>query len=92
MKWGQTMLNEKFLKDLYRSDTENGRVFRAYCDHWVSNPGSEYTNSGRVISLDDLFHMAIVKEYALMLLGRAEEVHECTCKIDSENIMDDKAC
>ena len=86
------MLNETDLKELYSSDTKAGRDFKAYCDHWVKKPGSEYTNSGRVISLDDVFRMVIVKEYALTLLGRAEEVHECTCKIDTENIMDDKAC
>lgn len=86
------MLNEKDLNDLYLSDTETGKNFRDYCDHWVSNPGSEYTNSGRNISLDDLFRMVIVKEYALMLLGRDKEVPECTRKIDSEIIMDDKAC
>ena len=86
------MLNETDLKKLYSSDTPAGRDFRAYCDHWVSNPGSESTNSGRVISLDDLFRMVIVKEYALILLSRDKDVPNCTRKIDSEIIMDDKAC
>lgn len=86
------MLNEKILNDLYSSDTKNGKDFRAYCDHWVSNPGAEYANSGRFVSLYDLFRMRIVKEYALMLLTRDKEVPESTRKIDTEIIMDDKAC
>lgn len=85
-------LNEVALSKLYLSDSKIGEDFRAYCDHWVSNPGSECINSGMVISLNDLFRMVIVKEYALMLLGRDKEVPECTRKIDSEIIMDDKAC
>ena len=56
------------LQELYK----NNKKFKSYCDHWVNNPGSEYTNAGKSLSLDQIFDMVIVKAYAEVLMNSGD--------------------
>ena len=64
------------LKNLYNSDTPAGKKFKDYCDHWVNNPGAEYTNAGKSLSLDQIFDMVIVKAYAEVLMNSEDSSEE----------------
>ena len=79
--------------DTYKSDTDVGRRFRAYINHFLKNPGFDVERAKNrekvgLLGLEDLMKFSWVREYFLYLLedsgvngsfGISEVKIDCGC-------------